>query len=185
MSSRLNLYQGPAASFDEPFEMLLACHERVERMLTLLEKIADRVKASGVDQDCRDAAADVTRYFDLAGPAHHLDEETHVLPLLRTGSAKAQALAGQIEQEHGLMTGQWQALREDLIHLWQAPTNGDAPFEMTDERLLRWQAFAALYRSHILTEESQVFEVVKGQLAPQALQEMGLEMARRRQDRPE
>ncbi len=83
------------------------------------------------------------------------------------------------------MTGQWQALREDLIRLRQAPTNGEAPFEMTDERLLRWQAFAVLYRAHILTEESQVFEAVRRQLDAQALQEMGLEMAQRRQNRPE
>ena len=178
MSSRLNLYQGPAASFDQPFEMLLACHERVERMLTLLERMVERVNASGIDQHCRDAAADVTRYFDVAGPAHHMDEEIHVLPLLRMGTAEAQSLAGQIELEHGLMTEQWKALKDDLTRLQKAPKNG---FAITDELLLRWQTFTALYRTHILTEESQVFEAIKGQLTARELQEMGLEMAQRRQ----
>ena len=36
-----------------------------------------------------DAAAVVARYFNLAAPAHHEDEERHVLPLLRA-SAEAQ-----------------------------------------------------------------------------------------------
>lgn len=36
-ASPLILHAAPAAGFDQPFEMLQACHERVGRMLVLLE----------------------------------------------------------------------------------------------------------------------------------------------------
>ena len=54
--------QHPAGvGFEAPFEMLDACHERVERMLRLLGKIRDHVKSHGADTQARDAARDVMR----------------------------------------------------------------------------------------------------------------------------
>ena len=35
--SPISLHPAPGAGFDAPFDMLSACHERVERMLQLLE----------------------------------------------------------------------------------------------------------------------------------------------------
>ncbi|RZJ07918.1 MAG: hemerythrin domain-containing protein, partial [Rubrivivax sp.] len=39
MSSRIVLHAGPAVGFDQPFEMLAACHDRVRRSLDLLERL--------------------------------------------------------------------------------------------------------------------------------------------------
>jgi len=111
MSTRLTLHAAPAAGFDEPFEMLLGCHERVERMLGLLERLAAHLDTHGCDDAARQAAQDVMRYFDLAGPAHHEDEERHVLPLLAAGpDAALQALAQRLRQDHRAMTEQWRAV---------------------------------------------------------------------------
>jgi hemerythrin-like domain-containing protein len=68
------------ASFEQPFEMLHACHERIVRTLVLLQRLRVHMVAHSADEQARQAAADVMRYFDLAAPQHHRDEELHVFP---------------------------------------------------------------------------------------------------------
>ncbi|MEZ0309011.1 MAG: hemerythrin domain-containing protein, partial [Ramlibacter sp.] len=70
----------PAPTFEQPFDMLEACHERVHRSLDLLARLRAHVVTHGADDQARQAAIDVLRYFDVAAPAHHLDEELHVFP---------------------------------------------------------------------------------------------------------
>lgn len=175
MSSRLTLHAAPAAGFDEPFEMLLGCHERVERMLGLLERLAAHLDAQGGNDAARRAAQDVMRYFDLAGPAHHEDEERHVLPLLAAGpDAALRALAQRLHADHGAMTTQWQAVRADLA----AIADGHGPAD--DARAARWRAYAALYRDHVRAEEAQAFPAARAILDATAQAAMGCEMAARR-----
>ncbi|MEN9486198.1 MAG: hypothetical protein RJB37_4078, partial [Pseudomonadota bacterium] len=59
-------FASPAVGFDQPFEMLQACHERVERSLALLQRLVAHVRDHGHDTASRSAARDVLRYFDLA-----------------------------------------------------------------------------------------------------------------------
>lgn len=174
MSSPLTLHAAPAAGFDEPFEMLAACHERVERMLVLLERLAAHLPAHGSDAQAVAAARDVMRYFDLAAPHHHEDEERHVLPALR--AAGDDAFAAQIEQEHVEMRRRWLELRRSLLDVaggtWVA--SGDAA------EFAPWQQFAALYRAHAASEESLAFPQARATLDADAQRAMGQEMARRR-----
>ncbi len=173
-SVTLPFVSSPAAGFDAPFEMLAACHERVERMVSLLERLAEHLAAKGVDGPARDAARDVMRYFDLAAPHHHEDEERHVLPVLRAlGQA---ALADRIVREHGQMAVAWAQVRRDLGTLIE----GDARAALGDEGRRRWRDFAALYRSHAALEDAQVFPAAAAALDATAQRAMGDEMARRR-----
>jgi hypothetical protein len=50
-------FNTPAVGFEQPFEMLLACHDRVRRSLSLLQKLCDHVRKMGHD---------VVRYFKCA-----------------------------------------------------------------------------------------------------------------------
>ena len=75
-------FGGAAVGFDTPFEMLEACHERVQRSLDLLQRLTDYLHTHACDDSARQAARDVLRYFDMAAPLHHEDEELHVFPLL-------------------------------------------------------------------------------------------------------
>ena len=52
---------GPSASFEQPFEMLEACHERVHRMLGLLARLREHMCTHGADEQARQAARDVMR----------------------------------------------------------------------------------------------------------------------------
>ena len=100
-ASPITLHAAPSAGFDEPFEMLQACHERVERMLGLLERLAAHLLDHGAEATAQRAAVDVMRYFDVAGPAHHEDEERHLFPrLLAQGSAELQQVVGQMQHDH-------------------------------------------------------------------------------------
>ena len=79
----MNPFAAPAPAFDEPIEMLAACHERIEAQLCTLEKLIPHVSAKGADTAAREAATQVMRYFDTAGANHHRDEDEDVFPLLR------------------------------------------------------------------------------------------------------
>ena len=142
------LHAAPAAGFDEPFEMLSACHERVERMLRLMERLAAHLANAGADAQAAAAARDVMRYFDVAGPAHHEDEERHILPAL---AAAGQApLAEQLHAEHVAMADGWRAVRADLAEVAARRWDEARGSPVRD----RWLAFAAGYRAHIALPES-------------------------------
>ncbi len=164
------LHAGPAVGFEAPFEMLLACHERVLRTLDLLLRLQAHLAAHGADAPARDAARDVLRYFDLAAPQHHLDEERHLLPRLR--ALGQDALAEQVAAEHREMAARYAALRPGLVALAE---QGVPPVSTAD-----WPAYVALYRQHVVLEESQVYPPASAGLAADELAAMGREMAARR-----
>jgi hemerythrin-like domain-containing protein len=169
-----SLFATPGAGFEAPFEMLAACHERVERSLKLLERLGEHLQRKGADAQAQGAARDVMRYFDLAAPHHHEDEERHVLPVLRASGQGD--LADRIAADHRAMSAAWVLVREDLAAVVQGHASaviGDAPRE-------RWRDFAALYRAHAALEDASAFPVAAAALDADAQRAMGDEMARRR-----
>ena len=173
MTSVIDLHAAPAAGFDQPFEMLGACHQRVERMLDLLERLLPHLAARGADAQAREAARDVMRYFDTAAPHHHEDEERHVLPLLRErGHA---ALAERVLQEHRVMAAAWAGVRAVLVELAQGRWLADQEAVAAD-----WRAFGGLYREHIALEENQAFPLARALIGAEDLRAMADEMALRR-----
>ena len=166
----------PAVGFDTPFAMLEACHERVLRSLALLQKLQDYLHDHPCDDSARQAARDVLRYFDMAAPLHHEDEELHVFPpLLERGGADTVAAVRQLQQDHEAMSANWQAARA----LLQALAEGSQEsFSAPDEALLA--RFAGVYAEHIRLEEDLVYPAARALLAPEAVQAMGAEMRRRR-----
>jgi hemerythrin-like domain-containing protein len=173
MSSPLTLHASPSAGFDEPFEMLAACHDRVRRMVELLERLSEHLHTVGCDRQAQDAARDVMRYFDQAAPAHHEDEERHVVPLLR--AAGDDAFAAQLEQEHRELQRRWAELRRPLLDV----AAGSWVATDASERA-SWQRFAELYRAHAASEEAHAFPLAQAALDHDAQRAMGREMAARR-----
>jgi len=102
-----------ASGFAEaPFEMLSTCHERVHRMLRLLGRLREHLASHGHDEQAAQAARDVMRYFDLAAPLHHQDEELHVFPvLLVQGDAAVQSVVRRLQQDHLAMEQAWPRAR--------------------------------------------------------------------------
>lgn len=169
-------FSAPAAGFEQPFAMLEACHERVQRTLALLDRLRVHVREKGGDENARQAARDVLRYFDIAAPLHHEDEELHVFPLLlaRAAPEVTRAVRG-LQQDHVAMAAYWAAARTPLQALVDGATS---VFSTEDEAAL--ERFAACYADHIALEESVVYPAAQALLPADALGAMGDEMAARR-----
>lgn len=172
-------HRAPAAGFEAPFEMLGACHERVERMLGLLAKLQQHVLLRGWDESVASAARDVMRYFDQAAPLHHEDEERHVFPPLLAGNDAALRLIVQsLQQDHRDMEAAWAAAREVLASVAQAPPPGWAHFSPGETATLT--DFTRLYNRHLREEDGLVYPASRASLSPEALEAMSADMMRRR-----
>ena len=171
-----SLVASPAAGFEQPFEMLEACHERVHRMLTLLARLRAHLPGHGADEQARQAARDVMRYFDVAAPHHHRDEELHVFPrLLRQADPAVVPVVQRLQRDHVLMEQRWATAREVLDRL----ARGDIDrFGAVDDEALG--AFAALYGEHLASEEQIAYPRARALMDEKDIEAAGQEMARRR-----
>lgn len=166
----------PAAGFDEPFEMLSGCHERVERTLGLLARLVPYVQERGVDDVAVHAAGDILRYFDLAAPRHHEDEERHVFPeVLRGVDEVLKAQVRRLQADHRAMTEAWALLRVQLVVLTTKPEALDvAALSVASAK------FSGLYDEHIRIENSVVFPAARASMSPVQVSAMSLDMQQRR-----
>lgn len=179
MSSAVSLpgFNAPAVGFEQPFEMLQACHERVQRSLGLLERLVEHVDASGHDASSRSAASDVLRYFDIAAPHHHEDEEQHVFPVVAAGGdARMRETVAQLQADHVRMSAVWGQLR--LVLLAWRDADPAPPVSNSDRALV--QDFIRCYADHIPLEETLVYPAAISVLDADRLVSMGTEMASRR-----
>ncbi len=171
-----SLISSPAASFEEPFDMLHACHERMQRMLALLQRLREHLRTHGADDQARDAARDVLRYFDMAAPQHHQDEELHVFPpLLAQGVAATLDLVGRLQQDHRQMEARWILARRLLAAVAEGRAHG---LNAVDDAAL--DMFSGLYADHIAAEEQVAYPAAGAMLDPAGLAAMGREMKARR-----
>lgn len=169
-----------AAGLEAPFEMLAACHERVERMLALQAKLQQHLLDKGCDEPARQAARDVMRYFDLAAPLHHQDEELHVFPPLLAGfDAALRALAGRLINDHRQMEAAWIPARSVLQAI--AGSRPDADWcALTPAQTDALNQFAALYEQHLADENGAAYPAAQAALPLEAVQAMSEDMMQRR-----
>lgn len=174
-------FHSPAAGFDEPLELWLACHQRVQRMTRLLARLAPHLAQHGADAQARDAAASVRRYFDEAAPRHHDDEEIDLFPLLREraaagGDAATVARLGEalrtLQAEHESLGALWRELRAPLVQI----EAGQAAV-LDPEGVAR---FAEGYAAHIALEEGVIAPALRELLTTADRQAVGRAMAQRR-----
>ena len=141
-----------AVGFDDPLEMLLACHRRIERQLHTLERLHEHLVRNGVDAQASLAAQTILRYFMKAAESHHDDEEKDLFPLLEqripAGTEKAgfNALREKLEGDHDRVRDLWTRLRKPLEGI------ADGLPRMLNRADVR--AFVQGYTMHIAAEES-------------------------------
>lgn len=174
-------FHSPAASFERPHDMLLACHERVQRSLNLLGRLVEHIDLHGHDASSRSAAQDVLRYFTLAAPQHHQDEEQHLFPaLLAQGKPELVAAVQRLQQDHAAMERLWEQVKEALDQ-WKEPGMEAPPSQSSREAIA---SFRAIYPSHIALEEGTVFPAAFALLGAEASALAGQEMQARRRSAP-
>lgn len=170
-------FSSPAAGFDDPVELWLACHERVLRFCSLMARLNQHLAQVGADADARVTANSIRRYFNEAAPRHHADEEIDLFPRLRARltaeelAALEPALAA-IEQDHRITEGLWQGLDATLARV-EAGERSELDPAIVD----RW---TALYQHHILAEEQVILPALRRALTAADWKAAGRAMAERR-----
>lgn len=166
----------PGPSFDEPLEMLAACHERIEAQLSTLERLGPHLESKGCDAEAKSATQSVLRYFDTSGVMHHQDEDGDLFPLLRAhaaaqGRPEIAAAIDEMEREHETMNAQWDRLRERL----KAIAEGEERLDVEEVARFAW-----LYRRHMDRETAVVLPFAREILDESQRAALGERMAARR-----
>lgn len=181
--------------FEDPTELLLACHDKVRHFTRLTVKLQSRLaslcgqqqtrtggssaEAAVVQQDAMEAASRILRYFRIAAPLHHQDEEQDLFPallqldrscLVREKEQDLQADISQLQAEHPQLEQIWSQIEPWLESVAQGqmlPTF--APLD----------SFVELYDAHMQREQDKVFPLTSLLSAPRRRQ-ICARMAQRR-----
>ena len=160
-------------SFDNPLEMLLACHGKIQSQCATLRKLLQHLSTHGCDEQARQAAQAILRYFDTAGENHHADEEQDLFPcLLATPNAEVHELIARLLDEHKVLNAAWQQLRPLLLGI----TEGRAP-ELDIKSV---EHFITVHNRHISLENAQLLPQAAKLLDHMQLEALGRSMAARR-----
>jgi hemerythrin-like domain-containing protein len=167
----------PAPSFEEPLELMSACHGRMIAQLETLRRLAAWLPEHGPDEQARQAARGILRYFRTAAVHHHEDEESDVFPrlLVRVAPAdrcRAEGLVRSLLADHQELFAAWAVLRERLEAI-EAGTASNLP-----DRDVEF--FTLQYRNHIECEEAMLFPLLRQYFSPADLAELGRRMSARR-----
>ena len=161
---------------DDPMALLRACHEKVTRFTTLAQRLQAHVRAHGADAQAQEAAQSVLRYFTLAAPLHHADEDENLFVALRgLGQPDLTARIDALQAEHDALGEHWAQMRPWL----QAIAHGDAQHAPEPDV----DGFATRYRAHAQAEEAEVYPHAAA-LSPQALRDLAEAMVARRRPAP-
>jgi pyridoxamine 5'-phosphate oxidase len=172
-----NLLADPAPDFDQPVAVLKHCHGRIRKQLATLEKLLAHLPEHGADEQARQAAAAILKYFDKAAHLHHDDEEQDLLPMLLAvaqgeDAATLQALVPVILQEHKDMDAMWQDLHEQLTAI-----AGGTGTQLSASIVRR---FVQCYHGHMEREEGIVAPMALRLFGPDQMARLGNAMRGRR-----
>jgi pyridoxamine 5'-phosphate oxidase len=170
-----------APGFDQPIAVLKHCHDRIRKQLATLDKLLAHLPQHGADDQARQAAAAVLKYFDQAAPLHHADEEENLIPMLQATAQGEDAdaldeLVPRILHEHNEMDAMWQDLHEQLT----AIASGNAA-QLSAATV---QRFGERYAGHMEREESVVAPMAKRLFDAQQMAQLGAAMQQRRAPAP-
>jgi pyridoxamine 5'-phosphate oxidase len=172
-----SLLPNTAPDFDQPIAVLKHCHGRIRKQLATLEKLLAHLPQHGADEQARQAATAVLKYFDKAAHLHHDDEEQDLIPMLRAvargeDAATLQALAPVILQDHKDMDAMWQDLHEQLSMIADG-----ASAQLSSGTV---QRFTQRYVNHMEREESTMAPMALRLFSPEQMMQLGQAMQRRR-----
>jgi hemerythrin-like domain-containing protein len=166
------------AAFDDPLEMLLTCHRRIEKQLQTLERLRAHLQTHGVDADASTAAQALLRYFTRSAVDHHADEESDLFPLLEARITQARererfaALRESLQGEHREVEAQWARLRKPLEGIAEGLTRSLVEADV--------HAFVRTYAKHIRAEEAVFQEFFERWIGPEDRAALGVSMSARR-----
>lgn len=168
----LNLEPQHFATWNEPIDMLYACHSRVKNFCHQLSILPDYIDQHGCNQAVHNDVKQILTYFNQSAPLHHADEEEDFFPALVAKLPEAQAEVDKLEAQHITLHQTWDELAISLEKLLLG--------EMTNVDRDLIARFIAGYDQHIAIEEP-LFELGRQHLPESELAKMGKIMSERRQ----
>jgi len=161
---------------DGPLRMLSRLHARTLEHCADLCALVAHVAECGCDEQARRASQAAVRYFDTCPAQYHADEEEDLFPALLESMAGSDAvclrdLTSEMARQHRALEAMWQRLRKPLAALagGQGATLEGAQV----------QAFAALHRSQIEREETELLPMAARLLTDDALEQLRGSMRKR------
>ncbi|QPB43466.1 hemerythrin domain-containing protein [Rodentibacter haemolyticus] len=159
------------ATWNEPIEMLYACHSKVKRFCHQLNILPGYLEKNGVNQAVLNDVKIILQYFNQAAPLHHDDEEKDFFPALLAKVPQAKTDIEELERQHTDLHQNWHLLSEQLSALIAQERH------QVDAELI--QRFTLGYDKHIAIEEP-LFELGKQHLSEAELNRIGKIMSDRR-----
>lgn len=160
------------ATWNEPIEMLYACHDKVKRFCRQLRILPDYLEKHGYTQAVLNDVEQILTYFNRAAPLHHEDEEQDFFPQLVTFSPQAQATIAELASQHQELHENWIVLSVQLEELLAEKRDN------IDVMLIA--QFVHGYEHHITLEEP-LFELGREVIPAERLASIGQKMSARRQ----
>lgn len=160
---------------DDPIAILLACHEKVRHFCDTLHRLVEHVPQHGADEQAKEAAQGVLRYFDSAAPRHHEDEEIDLFPKLRAAAnvhPQMRDTLAELSAEHCYLEAAWQRTKVALEALLDGQPG---QFNSANVTL-----FATRYVEHAMREERDVFPYATQLLSAEELADIAHAMVNRR-----
>jgi len=155
--------------FDDPVGLLRACHEK---MLAHCELLTALLGKNSLDNEAREVARKLSRYFSQSAPLHHRDEEEDLFPRINRQSLRIAELIHNLKKEHETLDALWNRIAPELKKL---PAEG-----FSDAFKQSAMDFSTLCREHIALENRELLPLASNSLSQQALAEIGESMAARR-----
>ena len=166
-----------SAAFEQPLELLLSCHRKIIHFSSSLYKIALAVQQEGWNDNIAISADQIRRYFNIAGPEHHLDEEQHLFPAILAlpdknlnKKSEINTLIKRMINEHSETDALWHLLDNML-----AQRSEDF---ITLEKLSR--QFKADMHEHARIENEIIFPYAAQHISAADFKTMGMAIAHRR-----
>lgn len=166
-----------APDFDQPLAVLRHCHDRIRKQNATLGKLVPHLQMHGADQEAQKAAQAVLKYFQIAAPLHHDDEEIDLLPVLVSIAQNNDLIllkkhVSTILSQHEQMASMWKQLELQLAQI----ASGSASF--INEGLV--QEFQNLYQEHMHIEETQIAPMAMRLMSTSQMLTLGKAMQQRR-----
>ncbi|MDX2503695.1 MAG: hemerythrin domain-containing protein [Gammaproteobacteria bacterium] len=170
--------QNDSAAFERPLDLLSSCHEKILHFSSALLKLSTTLKCEGWSGNLVTSAEQISRYFNIAGPEHHKDEEMHLFPAIialdpeftKPETAELVQLINRLIKEHVESDVLWASLNsmlqektEDFANLYRLAGQ-----------------FEAEMRRHVIIENEQIFPFAKAHISATEFKKMGAAIAQRR-----
>lgn len=161
--------------FEDPIQLLRACHVVLLEALQKLEHLAQDAQANGLYSSFvkNGAWAELMQFFTVAAPQHERDEEESLFPVLMSklpsmGFQPKESPVHFLMQGHELMKQRVMA----MIQVWRdflakaASATEELDPKSQQDFLANAKELISLYRDHMQFEEEKIYAYANNLLSP-------------------